>query len=202
MASPTTETNKIANANTTKLIKAADDITKVIEALKHTTEIHGDLSQAIAEKELALSQLEVRFQEEQRRRQVEMDLDFREREATKVTEVLARQGKIAVESVAYQTLLSAHNALKADFAKQLEEEVGKIKQTEAAKTAAAIKHAQLELQVKEAANTASITSLTERNALLAQQVTDYKSQLDAEREARIAEAKARGNPMVTVNSTK
>ena len=109
---------------------------------------------------------------------------------------------MAVNRAEQTVLVDSFNSLKTEFSKKLEEEGNKIRQVEIAKSQAAIKQAQLELQVKEAANTASITALTEKNSLLSQQVTDYKAQLDAEREARIAEAKARGTPMVTVNSSK
>lgn len=202
MASATTEANKVANTNTTKLIKVADEITKIVDALKHTTGIHEDLTQDIAEKEQALNQLDTKFQEESRRRQVELELDFKEREASKVDQILKAQGKQAVNAGEYTVLVDSFNSLKTEFSKRLEEEAGKIRGMESAKTASAIKQAQLELQVKEAANTAAITSLTEKNSLLAEQVKDYKGQLDAEREARVQEARARGTAMVTVNGTK
>lgn len=202
MASATTEANKVANTNTTKLIKVADEITKIVDALKHTTGIHEDLTQDIAEKEQALNQLDTKFQEESRRRQVELELDFKEREASKVDQILKAQGKQAVNAGEYTVLVDSFTALKTEFSKRLEEEAGKIRGMESAKTASAIKQAQLELQVKEAANTAAITSLTEKNSLLAEQVKDYKGQLDAEREARVQEARARGTAMVTVNGTK
>lgn len=202
MASATTEANKVANTNTTKLIKVADEITKIVDALKHTTGIHEDLTQDIAEKEQALNQLDTKFQEESRRRQVELELDFKEREASKVDQILKAQGKQAVNAGEYTVLVDSFTALKTEFSKRLEEEAGKIRGMESAKTASAIKQAQLELQVKEAANTAAITSLTEKNTLLAEQVKDYKGQLDAEREARVQEARARGTAMVTVNGTK
>lgn len=202
MASATLEANKVANTNTTKLIKATDELTKIVDSLKHTAGIHEDLTQDIAEKEQSLNLLETKFQEESRRRQVELELDFKEREASKVNQILAQQGKQAVNSGEYTVLVDSFTALKTDFAKKLDEEAGKIRGMEAAKTASAIKQAQLELQVKEAANTAAITSLTEKNTLLAEQVKDYKGQLDAEREARVQEARARGTAMVTVNGTK
>ena len=201
-ASATAEANKVANANTTKLLKVADDVTKIVEALKHTTNIHDDLSQAIAEKEVQLNQLETQFKEEARRRQVEMDLDFKEREAQKVAQVLAAQGKQAANTVEFNTLVAEFNALKSEFKQKLEEEAGKIRQSEAAKSAAAIKQAQLELQVKEATNAAALTSLNDKNSLLQAQVNQLIDQVNAERDARIQEAKARGAAMVTVNSSK
>jgi len=202
IASATVEANKVANANTTKLLKVADDVTKIVEALKHTTNIHDDLSQAIAEKEVQLNQLETQYKEEARRRQVEMDLDFKEREAQKVAQVLAAQGKQAANTVKFNTLVAEFNTLKTEFKQKLEEEASKIRQSEAGKSAAAIKQAQLELQVKEATNAAALTSLNDKNSLLQNQVNQLIDQVNAERDARIQEAKARGAAMVTVNSSK
>lgn len=196
------EANKLANQNTTKLVKAADDLTKVIESMKHTVTLHDDLTQTIAEREAALEGLETKFQEEARRRQVDLELDFKERAASKVNEILSSQGKIAVVQSEYNTMTQAFEALRNDFSAKLAAEAAVIRGQESAKTAAAIKTAQLELQVKEAANTAAITSLQERNALLNEQVNDYKAQLSAERTARVEEARARGNPVVTVQGSK
>lgn len=196
------EANKLANQNTTKLVKAADDLTKVIESMKHTVTLHDDLTQTIAEREAALEGLETKFQEEARRRQVDLELDFKERAASKVNEILSSQGKIAVVQSEYNTMTQAFEALRNDFSAKLAAEAAVIRGQETARTAAAIKTAQLELQVKEAANTAAITSLQERNTLLNEQVNDYKNQLSAERTARVEEARARGNPVVTVQGSK
>lgn len=197
-----TKANTVANANTAKLLKATEDITKVIEALKHSTTLHSDLTQEIAEKEAALASLEVRFQEKSRQLQVAMDLDFKEREMEKVNQILAKQGKQATSSADHELLVTEFAALKRDFAQKLEEETAKVRQHETAKAATAIKQAQLEMQVKEAANTASITSLTDKNSLLQSQVEDYKTQLVAERDARVKEAQARGASQITVNGGK
>ena len=196
------EANKLANQNTTKLLKAAEELTKVIDSLKTTTELHGNLTYTIEEKEEALSELETKFQEEARRRQVDLELAFKENEIGKVNQILQSQGKIAVNQVEYNELVNTFTSLKTEFAKKLEEEAGKIRGQEAGKTAAAIKTAQLELQVKESGNAAAIQSLTDKNVLLSTQVEDYKAQLSAERNARIEEAKARGNPSVVVQSGK
>lgn len=196
------EANKLANQNTVKLAKATEEITKVIDSLKTTTILHEDLTYKIETQERALADLETRYQEAARAKQVAMDLDFREREANKVAEVLKTHGKVAVVGTEYQTMLTDYQNLKTEFARKLEEEAAKIRQSEAAKTGAAIKQAQLELQVKEANNNATITALTDKAALLATQVEDYKRQVADERQARISEAQARGTPMVTVNSGK
>jgi hypothetical protein len=196
------EANKLANQSTTKLIKATDELTKVVEAMKHSVNIHDDLTQEIAEREAALAGLETKFQEESRRRQVEMELDFKERAANKVNEILISQGKVAVVQADYSALLDAHNSLKSEFSDRLAAEASSIRAQETAKANAIVNQARLELQVKEADNKAAITSLQEKNALLATQVEDYKAQLVAERDARIQEARARGNPVVTVQGSK
>ncbi|HXB11838.1 MAG TPA: hypothetical protein VNZ45_07625 [Bacteroidia bacterium] len=196
------QVNKVSNQNTVKLLKVVDDVTKVVAALKHSTDEHDDLVNKIAVKEQELGALEVRFQEEERRRQVELELSFKERELTKAAEVIAKQGKIAVPQTEFTTLQTEFNTLKSDFSKKLEDEVNKVKAQEAARTGAAIKQKELELQVKEAGNNASINALTEKLTLLSTQVTDYKQQLHEERDARVKESQARGTPMVTVNSGK
>ncbi len=200
IATPAAE--KIAITSTTKLQKSVEELSKVVDGLKHTVNIHDDLTQAIAEKEQTFQALETKYAEEARRRQVDLDLSFREIEAKKVDEVLARQSKIAVVKADFETLTAAYTALKTDFAKQLDAESGKIKGMESARAAAAIKEAQLEMAVKEAQNSATINTLEDKIDLLNTQVEDYKGQIIAERQARVQEAQARGAAMVTVNSGK
>lgn len=202
MSATSTLADTTTTAATAKLAKQVAELAKVAESFHAIVEGNEDLVHQILEKEAKLASLDTKFAEEARARLVDLELSFKEREADKVTEILGNTGKVAVNKQEYDGILSAFNALKADFTKKLETEAAIIRNQEAAKSSAAIQTARLELQVKEANNLAAIETLKDKIALLEDTIDDYKAQIAADRDARVREAQARGVPAVTVNSGK
>lgn len=202
MSTVSTLAESITSAATQKLAKQVQELQKIGDTFTGIVEGSEDLLNLIAEREKQLAALDTQFGEETRRRQVDLDISFRENEAKKVDEVLAVQGKVAVVRDDYNTILNAYSALKTDFTKKLETEANVIRAQEVAKAAAAIKEGQLQLQVSEAQNLATINTQKNQIELLNSQIADYKAQIAADRNARVDEAKARGVSAVTVNSGK
>jgi len=146
--------------------------------------------------------LDTQFAEEKRSRTVAFDLDLKQDAFSKVSEVLAGQSKSAIDTTELTNLRTSLQTLTDKFDDALEEEVGKVKQQAEAQKSAALRQKDLELAAASAEVKAQINSLVEKNALLTKQVEDYKAQISADRDARIKEAQARGNPVVTVASGK
>jgi hypothetical protein len=200
-ATPTSATKKIANQANDKLTKLLVELGKVTDGLKTTADAHVDLTYKIEEKEAALAALDTNLQEEERRRTAELEIKLKENEAKTIQQILNTQGKSMIATSELTELQADLQDYQANFENKVAEAVNKVKQEETARANAIVRQKELELQVKEAANSAAITSLTDKNQLLATQVSDYKTQLEAERAARVEEAKARGAAMVTVNSS-
>ena len=195
------QTIKAQQANT-KLSKTVDELSKLAAALTGGVTAQVELTNQIAQKQAELQQLETQFQEEQRRRTVEFDLALRESQLRKVTEVLTTQGKTAIDVAELNKLRSDYTALSSNFQAELDKQTSVIRQQAEASKAAAIKTMELTLAATGAEIKAQINSLTSSNQLLQAQVNDYKQQITQDREARIKEAQARGNPVVTVASGK
>ncbi|WP_395000476.1 hypothetical protein [Acinetobacter sp.] len=185
-----------------KITKANEDLNKTLSALGAGATAQQDLINQIAQKEADLGQLEVQFNEKQRAAEVKFDLDLKARQAQIVTEVLASQGKTVIDTEVLNKLRTDYQTLTTNYRVELEKEVNEVKRSAEAGKAAAIRTKELELQVASAEQKAQITSLNEKNTLLAQQVDDYKVQIAEDREARVQEAQARGNAVVNVSSGK
>ena len=185
-----------------KITKANEDLNKTLAALGAGASAQQELINQIAQREADLNQLNVQFNEKQRAAEVKFDLDLKARQAQIVTEVLASQGKTVIDTEALNKLRTDYQALTANYRTELDKEVTEVKRAAAASTAAQIRTKELELQASSAAQAAQITSLTEKNTLLQQQVADYKAQIAEDREARVQEAQARGNAVVNVQSGK
>lgn len=185
-----------------KITKANEDLNKTLAALGAGASAQQELINQIAQREADLNQLNVQFNEKQRAAEVKFDLDLKARQAQIVTEVLASQGKTVIDTEALNKLRTDYQALTANYRTELDKEVTEVKRAAAASTAAQIRTKELELQASSASQAAQITSLTEKNTLLQQQVADYKAQIAEDREARVQEAQARGNAVVNVQSGK
>ena len=195
------QTIKAQQANT-KLSKTIEELNKTVSTLTAGAVAQSELIEAIATKEAELSALEVQFAEAKRQRQVDFELDLRADQLSKVAEVLTQQGKVAIGSTELTELRSQLATLSGNFNDKLATEVAAVKQAAQAGQAAAIRQKELELAATNAEIKAQVGSLTEKNVLLSKQIEDYKLQIAQDRDARIKEAQARGNPVVTVASGK
>ncbi len=190
---------KQANA---KLVKTVEDLAKQTQALAAGVNAQSDLIEQIAQREIQLSSLEVQFNETKRQREVAFDLDLKASELEKVNTVLAGQGKVSIDKAALTNLQNSFNKLTAEFNAEVDKQVAIARGQAKAGAEAQIRQNQLELAAVSAEIKAEVNSLKKENALLASQVADYKSQITADREARVQESVARGNPVVTVQSGK
>ncbi len=163
------QTLKAQQANT-KLSKTIEELNKTVVTLTAGAVAQSELIEAIATKEAELSALEVNFAEAKRQRQVDFELDLRADQLSKVAEVLNGQGKVAIGAIELAELRSQLNTLTGNFNDKLATEVAAVKQSAEASKAAAIRQKELELAATNAATNAQVTSLTEKNVLLAKQI--------------------------------
>jgi len=160
------------------------------------------LTYKIADAKLELDKIELDIKEKRRVAELDLDLELKANSLKKANEILTAQGFSSVKSDEYSKLVSDHTDLKLTFNEKVTAETAKAEKAAQASAAIQIRQKEMELQVKEAANVAAITSLTKENQILQTQAATYLQQLNDERKARIEEAKARGNPSVVVNSGK
>ena len=196
------QADRVSNQANDKLVKIAADVTKVVELLNTSVSEHQDLTYKIADAKLELDKIELDIKEKRRVAELDLDLELKANSLKKANEILTAQGFSSVKSDEYSKLVSDHTDLKLTFNEKVTAETAKAEKAAQASAAIQIRQKEMELQVKEAANVAAITSLTKENQILQTQAATYLQQLNDERKARIEEAKARGNPSVVVNSGK
>jgi len=192
----------LINQTALKLTKAAQDLAKVVESIGTLSSTQEEVMNQIAVRETELKSLEQKFAEENRRRQVEFTISLKDNQLATVTQVLKDQNKIPVDQAVFTKLQTDFTKLQTEFENAVKAEVAKATAIVASKYENASNQKDLELKAKEAETRAQITSMTDKCNLLLTQVNDYKTQIMEEREARIKEAQARGNPVVTVQSGK
>lgn len=192
----------VTNQSTTKLAKTVSDLTTVVANLTSLASNQEAVLSAIAEKEAELTELDVKLNETKRQKEVALEIALRENALAKVNEVLQAQGRTSIPLEELTKLKTDYTTLSKDFETKLNAEVGKVNGMATAKIATALKEKDLEQAAKSAQTEAKLTSLQDQLAAATNQINDYKAQIAADREARIKEAQARGNPVVTVASGK
>lgn len=181
--------------------KQAETLAKLLQTLESVVAVRDELINEIAVRQAERAALEVEFAEQKRAAEVRFALDLQANQLTKVQEVLASNGRTAIEVEVLNKLRADFQNLSDKFADTVEAEVSKVRAQERTSAAVQINTAKLELAAATANEKAQINSLNEKNLLLAQQVKSLENQIAADRSARVEEAKARGNAVVNVTPT-
>ncbi len=192
----------IVSSSTAKLVSAAAALGEVCASLNATATIQEGILEQIAQSEARLAELDVQFTEVKRAKEVELTLALQENAALKVSAVLSSQGKVAIPQAELSDLKSQLAKLQTDFAKEVATEVGKAKGIAETAATNAIKIAKLEQDAVAAKQVAEIESLKAQLAAAQTTIQNYIGQINSERQARVDEAKARGNAVVNVSNTK
>jgi len=190
------------NQATAKLTKTVSDINAILNSLATAANDHTQILSTIAAKEAELSELDIKLNETKRQKEVELEIDLKQNALAKINEVLQSQGQTSIPIEELSKLKNDYAALVKDFDTRLNAEIGKANAIANSKTAAALREKDLEQAAKAAQTEARLSSLQEQLAAATRQIEDYKQQIVADRDARIKEAQARGNPVVTVASSK
>jgi vacuolar-type H+-ATPase subunit I/STV1 len=136
--------------------------------------------------------------EKERTANLDLELRLRENEVNAVNKILSSRGRTSI----LNSEVEEYKALEKDFKTQVDKSV-------AAAVSNATRTHQQELNAKEltfkaeqAQNEAKINSLEETLQRMETQIESLENIITKEREARVQEAQARGNAMVTVQTQK
>ena len=213
MAVKTTSTGAAApkktNATTELVLgQAAQKITKAIAELNSATEevsklsaLGEELTLLVANKEEAISALDVQYTEKERQLNVDLDLSFKANTDKVVSQYLASVGKVAVASTELTALQKELAETKANAESITKKEVAIVTSSLKSQYENDIRFLQSENKAIAAENASKIGVLAEKNSFLEQQVTKLYLQLDAERAAGIERAKAGSIGNITVGDT-
>ena len=198
MATPKSTSARKASANTEVVLgQAAAQIAKAVNELKAATATVSTLSDQseqltmlVANKEEAISALEVEYAEKRRQADVELDLSFRANQERVVTQWLTTNGYTSIATSELTTLRSDLDTARTNTESTVKKEVATIVATLKTQYENEIKLIHSENKAVAAENAAKIGTLATQNKFLEEQVTKLYLQLDAERAAGIERAKA------------
>ena len=195
---------------TTELVlgQAAQSITKAIAELNAATESVNALSSKgeeltllVSNKEQAIDELEVKYAEQERQLQVDLELKMRSKAEDVVTSYLDLTDKVAIPEAEWEALKADLTKTKADFETQTKKEVAVAVNSVKSTYEHSIALLSSEYKAKEAENLSRIGVLGEKNTFLEAQVTKMYQQMDAERAASIERAKASSVGTISVGTS-
>ena len=198
MATPKSTPARKASANTEVVLgQAAAQIAKAVNELKAATATVSTLSDQseqltmlVANKEEAISALEIEYAEKRRQADVELDLSFRANQERVVSQWLTSNGYTSIATSELTTLRSDLETARTNTEATVKKEVASVVSTLKTQYDNEIKLIHSENKAIAAENAAKIGTLATQNKFLEEQVTKLYLQLDAERAAGIERAKA------------
>ena len=198
MATPKSTPAKKASANTEVVLgQAAAQIAKAVNELKAATATVSTLSEQseqltllVANKEEAISALEVEYAEKRRQADVELDLSFKANQERVVNTWLTSNGYTSIATSELTSLRSDLETARTNTEATVKKEVASVVATLKTQYENEIKLIHSENKAIAAENAAKIGTLATQNKFLEEQVTKLYLQLDAERAAGIERAKA------------
>lgn len=182
------------------LEKSVTEAEKVIQKVREVSDLCDDLTQKIAIKQVELSDLEVKFEEEHRRGRADLEIALKEDEARTVEGILERDKKVAVYKVDYDKTIADYNKLKTDYSSDVAKESAKVRTEEQQKYITQVEIINKTTEAQHATLVAELDAAKKQIEFYISQNKLLHDQLNSERLARVEEAKARGNAVVTVNS--
>lgn len=185
----------MATSNFKKSVAELKSGVEVLSALEEKVE---ELQATIASKEEDIKSLDTQFAEKKRQAEVTFELDLKANQNNKVETILTAQGKVAIEKTNLNQIQKSYQDLQNEFDKKLSEATNQAYTKANAEFKTKVELFEAQMNTKEAENNAKILVLEQQNKFLADQVSTWKSALDAEREAGIKRAQAQGSVNLTV----
>jgi len=185
-----TAVEAVVGSASKKLSTVVEEMNKISQVLTGLSGKSEDLSDEIAQKEARIKALDVEYTEKLRAHDVEFGLKVKESALKTAEEILALQNLVSVPKQELENLQKGFTDLQTSFDDRVKSEIGKA--TGIAKSQFEAEKRLLEAQfaTKEAENKASIINLNAQVATLTTQATEWKKQLESEREASVKRAQA------------
>jgi len=199
---PTGNVEVIIGNAANNLKNAATAAQKVFEQLDKAVEQASKVTEDVELKTAELDKLTVEYAEKERQALLDLDMKVKENKKELVTTVLAETNQIAVDSDDYHALQSSNQAYKLDFDKQVKAEMAKLTSVLTSDFKGKEDLAKAKFDTDTAVLKADLNSAKQQADFYKSQITFLETQLTADRNARVEEAKARGNAVVNVTTAK
>lgn len=190
---------KTVTGTVSSLQKAVEEVTKAVQTQSQAL---ASVTYDVEVKTAELETLETQYESRRRESEADLAIELKESRDNTISQVLSSLGKVSVTTDELTRLRTA----AAVNEQELQQAVSKAAAAAGEKGKA--EGERLALQAKsdtaliQARLESQIAALESRLEFSNSTVTDLRSQISAERDARIKEAEARGQSQITVNSGK
>ena len=199
----TTGTEVIIGQAAGALKKVVGDITAaaalVSDALVEKAE---HLSAQIANREAKIIDLDVEYTEKKRAADVTLDLAIQANADAKATEIITKQGKIAVASTEFEGLKNDLKSLKDKFDSEVKKAESAAFASKEKENKAALETQKLTFDATKAQMVAELSQKDNQISFLKEQIEFLKENIDSERTASVERAKASAVGTLNVNAGK
>lgn len=199
---PTGNVEVIIGNAATNLKTATLAAAKVFEQLEKAGEQAAKVTEDVELKTAELNRLTTEYEEKERQALLDLDMSVKENKKQVVDTVLAEFGQVAVDSSDYHALQAANQAYKLDFDKQVKAEMAKLTAVLTSDFKGKEDLALAKFEATTAGLKADLNSAVQQADFYKNQITFLEAQLTADRNARVEEARARGNAVVNVTTAK
>lgn len=194
-----TNVEKTVGTSVTSLQKAVDEITKAISTQSETL---AEVTYDVEVKSAELDSLSDKLQQRRREAEADLAIALKESKETTISKALGELNKVAVSTEDLSRLRIAASANEEELQKAVSKAAAAASEKGKEEGTRLAEQAQNEAALNAATLKAEKQSLQDRLTAAQDTITDLRTQITAEREARVKEAEARGKSMVTVNSSK
>ena len=199
---PTGNVEVIIGNAANNLKNAATAAQKVFEQLDKAAEQAAKVTEDVELKTAELDKLTVEYAEKERQALLDLDMKVKENKKEIVDTILAESNQQAVDKDEYHALFSSNQAYKLDFDKQVKAEMTKLTSILTSEFKGKEDLAKAKFDAETAGLKADLNSAKQQADFYKSQITFLETQLTADRNARVEEAKARGNAVVNVTTAK
>lgn len=186
---------------------AAVKLNQAVKNLQEAMASAGNLEETITghvlkaeELEGRISDLQNTYENNKKQMAFDMDLEYKSNQKAFAEKYLSTTGLTAVPTEDWQGVNAELNNIKTEFNNKVNSEVGKVRGQLENSFKQDKQILELNFQAKEADNNAKITQKDQQIAFLTDQVNNWKSALDAERQAGIQRAQASSIGTLNVGS--
>ena len=194
-----TQTEMIIGSAVKDLQKVIDSANASVEKVAKLAEEAEKQQSIIAQREDQIKELDVKFAETKRQKEVQMELDLQQNERKAVDSILDKQGLVAVSRSEYEKfnagIAAAKTEAEADAKKEIAIATNSMKKQHENELALA----KADFETKQATANAKLENANSQIEFLNSQVKMWKDALDAERNASVERAKASAIGTVSIN---
>lgn len=198
----TVKTEQIIGSSLARVDQSIKNLKTATIGLEGLAKILEEQSLKIADNQLKISELDVKFKEETRQRTVQLEQDMKEQGLHLATGIFLAEGKLAIHKDELSSLTIRATKNEEETKNALNAAVAIATSAQKSKYESDLKVLQAEQKAAEAQNSAKLAQSEAQIKFLGEQVVMWKTQLEEQRKAETERSKNSAVGTINVSSAK